>query len=143
MRVVLDANVFISAVIPDQGSPAEILRRWEGREFDLVISPSILEEVRRVIHYPKIQERYRLPEDAVQNLLALLRNQTILVEPQVALENLDRDPDDDRYLECAVAGSADYIVSGDAHLLNLESYEGIEILSPTAFLALLRMQERL
>jgi hypothetical protein len=143
MRVVLDANIFISAVISDQGNPSEILRRWEERDFELVTSPSILEEVRRVIHYPKIQERYRLPKDAVQDLLALLRNQTVLVEPQVALDILERDSDDNRYLACAVAGLADYIVSGDAHLLDLESYEGVEILSPIAFLTLLRIQERL
>jgi len=142
MRVVLDANVLISAVISEKGNPAEILRRWEKQEFDLVISPPILEEVERVIHYPRIQEKYNLPEEEVEEFLDLICGQTILVEPQMKLKVIERDPEDNRYLECATTGGADYIVSGDDHLLGLESYEGVEILSPTGFLALLKVQER-
>ena len=63
MRVVLDANFLISAVISPRGTPAQILRLWEGEEFELVISPPILAELERAIHYPRIQEKYNLSEE--------------------------------------------------------------------------------
>lgn len=141
MRVVLDANVLISAMISGEGNPAEILRRWEGEDFDLFVSPPILEELERVLHYPRIQEKYHLPEERVEEFLNLIGTQAILVEPQMRVEVIQRDLEDNRYLECALAGEANYIVSGDDHLLDLGSYEGIEILSPAGFLALLELEE--
>ena len=58
-----------------------------------------------------------------------------LVTPEMDLEAVEDDPDDDKILECAVAGNADYIVSGDSHLLDIEEYRGVEILSPDEFLS--------
>ncbi|MEA3459572.1 MAG: putative toxin-antitoxin system toxin component, PIN family, partial [Chloroflexota bacterium] len=81
MRVVFDANVFISAIICEKGSSAEIIRKWEGEEFDLITSSPILEEVERVIHYPRIQEKYNLPEEKVREFLNLIRGPSVLVEP--------------------------------------------------------------
>ena len=56
-----------------------------------------------------------------------------LVTPEMDLEAVEDDPDDDKILECAVAGNADYIVSGDSHLLDIEEYRGVEIVSPDEF----------
>jgi predicted nucleic acid-binding protein len=61
------------------------------------------------------------------------------VEPNVEIAAIDRDPSDKRYLECAVEGGASYVVSGDRHLLDLEGFEGIVILSPAAFVAVLNL----
>ncbi|MSP14718.1 MAG: putative toxin-antitoxin system toxin component, PIN family [Chloroflexi bacterium] len=138
MRVVLDANVLISGFISPRGSPAAILRLWEEGAFELVTSAPILAELERVIHYPRIQQRYHLPEEAIREYLDLISGQAILVEPQGEIHGVERDITDNRYLECAVAANARYIVSGDAHLLDLGSYGGVEILSPAGFLAVLR-----
>ena len=141
MRVVLDANFLISAVISPRGTPAQILRLWEGEEFELVISPPILEELERVIHYPRIQERYNLSEEYVGQFLQSIGGVATVVEPAVELSVIEKDPSDDRYLECAVASGASYIVTGDDHLLDLEEYGGVAILSPVEFLALVELGE--
>lgn len=141
MRVVLDANVLISAIISSRGSPAQILSYWQEGELDLVVSLPILEELDRVIHHPKLQARYDLREELVQEFLVLLGRRAAMVEPEERLAVIERDPTDNRYLECALAGEAQYLFSGDSHLLNLEQYEGIRILTPTEFLALLKLGE--
>jgi putative PIN family toxin of toxin-antitoxin system len=139
MQVVLDANVLISAVISSRGAPAQILRLWEEERFDLVVSQPILQELERVIHYPRIQQRYNLPEEDVVRFLRLVRGGAIVVEPDFEIQAIERDPSDNRYLECAIEAGASYIVSGDQHLLELGEFQGIVILPPAAFLAVLKL----
>jgi putative PIN family toxin of toxin-antitoxin system len=141
MRIVLDVNVLISAVISPRGNPAQILDLWEEEDFELVISPPILKELERVIHYPKIQQRYNLSEEYVEQFLQLIGSGATVVESSVKLSVVERDPSDDRYLECAVAAGASYIVTGDDHLLGLEEYRGITILNPAEFLTLFKLGE--
>ena len=140
MRVILDVNVLLSAAISGGGNPGKILDLWEKNQFDLVVSPPILEELERVIHYPKIQQKYRLAEEYVDNFLGLIGNQAIIVNPSKNLNVIERDPSDNRYLESAKEGNASYIVTGDKHLLELKEYAGIVILTPTGFLAILRLE---
>jgi putative PIN family toxin of toxin-antitoxin system len=139
MQVVLDANVLISAVISSRGAPAQISRLWEEERFDLVVSQPILQELERVIHYPRIQQRYNLPEEDVVRFLRLVRGGAIVVEPDFEIQAIERDPSDNRYLECAIEAGASYIVSGDQHLLELGEFQGIVILPPAAFLAVLKL----
>jgi putative PIN family toxin of toxin-antitoxin system len=140
MRVVLDVNVLVSAAISAGGSPGKILDLWEQDQFDLAVSRPILEELERVIHYPRIQQNYELPEEYVEKFLGLIGNQAIVVNPSNKLNVIEKDPSDNRYLECAKEGNASYIVTGDKHLLDLEEYNGIVILTPTGFLAILRLE---
>ncbi|MBL7063728.1 MAG: putative toxin-antitoxin system toxin component, PIN family [Anaerolineae bacterium] len=137
MRVVLDANVLISAVISPRGNPAQILRLWEWEEFELVVSLPTLEELERVIHYPRIQERYNLSEEDIEQFLQLIGASATVVEPSVELTVIEKDRSDNRYLECALAAGASYIVTGDDHLLSLKEYRGVVILNPAGFLTLL------
>jgi putative PIN family toxin of toxin-antitoxin system len=139
MQVVLDANVLISAVISSRGASAQILRLWEEEQFDLVVSQPILQELERVIHYPRIQQRYNLPEEDVVRFLRLVRGGASVVEPDFEIQAVERDPSDNRYLECAIEAGASYIVSGDQHLLELGEFQGIVILPPAAFLAVLKL----
>jgi hypothetical protein len=141
MRVVLDVNVLVSATISARGSPARIMELWEEERFEVVISPEIIGELGQVIRYPKIQEKYHLPEQYVEKFLGLISNQAIVVEPVRKITQIKSDPTDNRYLECAIAGRAAYIISGDQHLLRLVEYQGIPILSPAEFLAVLRLDE--
>jgi hypothetical protein len=140
LRVVLDANILVSALISPRGNPAEILARWEAQEFELVLAPPILAELQRALHYPRITARYKLPEEEVGQFLHLLSRQAIIVEPAARLAVIDKGPSDNRYPECALAGDASYIVSGDAHLLDLVSYREIAVLAPASFLALLKLE---
>lgn len=140
LRVVLDANVFVSALISPHGTTAQLLEVWEARRFAVLISADILDELDRVLHYSKLRDRYHLSEGRIKRYLQLLRSQCVWVTPTISLAVVERDPDDDRYLECAVAGRATIIVSGDKHLLALATYEDIQVLSPAGFLALLALR---
>ena len=140
MRVVLDANVYVSALISASGSPAQILSHWYDDAFELLISKDILLEIGRVMRYPKLHERYHLEEELVNRFLALLAHQARMIEPKVKLYLVEGDPADNRYLECSIAGGADYVVSGDGHLLDLREYLGAPILSPREFLIVLGLE---
>ncbi len=139
MRVVLDANVVISALITPQGAMAQVLDFWKQGVYELVLSPAVLDEIARVAHYPRIQERYRLDDAQIEEFVHLLSEEATLIEPTLRVQVMADDPDDDRYVECAVAAGADLIVTGDAHLLKLGDYQGIRITKPGDFLLLLRL----
>ena len=140
MRVVLDANVLVSALISPKGSPATILSYWQEGKLAIVVSAAILQETDRVLRYPRIRERH-LSEEIVHRFLSLLRKGAIVVEPDEEVQVIERDPSDNSYLECAVAGRAQYLVSGDGHLLDLKEYRGIQILAPREFITLLKLEE--
>ena len=124
MRIVLDANVLVSALISPKGSPARILRFWEEQRFEVVISKDIIEELGRVLRYPRLRKNYDLADEAIEAFLRKAEEQAIVVEPSDEVAAIGADPADDRYLECALAGGAEFIVSGDHHLLDLGEYQG-------------------
>ncbi len=142
IRAVLDANVLISAVLSAKGNPAAILACWQEGGLEIVVSEAILREVERVIHYPRIQERYQLSEERIGRFLGLLRRYAILVKPREQIDAIEADPSDNRYLEAALAGEASYVVSGDRHLLDLKRYRGIQILAPNEFMTFLKLERK-
>lgn len=137
IRAVLDANVFVSALLSPRGFPSKILAAWHAERFHLVISPAILEEISRVFHFPKIALRHRWPEEKIRLFIEDLAHLAILTPGEPTLNVIAEDPSDNRYLECAVEGGAEYIVSGDQHLLQLATYQEIRILTPKEFLGVL------
>lgn len=139
IRTVFDANVFVSALLSPRGFPSRILAAWRAERFHLVISPAILEEIGRVFQYPKIALRHRWPEAKIRLFLEDLAHLAILTAGEHRLNVIAEDPSDNRYLECAVEGDAEYIVSGDQHLLRLATYQRIKILTPREFLAVLAL----
>lgn len=137
MKVVLDANIFVSSLVNTQGNPKRIISAWEEGAFDLLVSVPILEEVGRVLRYPRIAKRHKQDEQAVQRFQELLKNEAILIEPKERLGVVSEDESDNRYLECALEGKAQYLVSGDNHLLDIGEYKGIIVLPPAAFMVFL------
>lgn len=137
MKVVLDANIFVSSLVNTQGNPKRIMSAWEEGAFDLLVSVPILEEVGRVLRYPRIAKRHKQDEQAVQRFLELVKNEAILIEPKERLGVVSEDESDNRYLECALEGKAQYLVSGDNHLLDIGEYKGIIVLPPAAFMVFL------
>jgi putative PIN family toxin of toxin-antitoxin system len=142
MRVVLDANVLVSAVLSPHGAPAQMLNAWRAHQFDLVISAAILAEIGRVFRCPKIAKRHRWSEEQVQAFLENLAHLAIMTPGILTLAVITDDPSDDRYLECAVEGEASYLVSGDQLLVRLGVYQGIPILTPRAFVEMLQRQPK-
>ena len=131
MRCVFDTNVLISALLSEDGPPAQLLASWLERAFTLASAEGQLDEVRRVSRYPKLKGR--LKPYAVGGLVNRIREKALMVEP-VALD-VSADPDDNLILGIAVAAEADILVTGDkSHLLVLKAVEGVSILTARAFL---------
>lgn len=138
MHVVVDTNVLISAALSAHGNPARIFQLWhDGDVFVPLVSVPILDEYRRALRYKGVKARHRLTEEEMTTLVEDLAASATLVDPEEPLQVVEDDPNDNKFLECGVAGGADYIVSGDDHLLRLREYRGIRILSPAAFVAML------
>jgi putative PIN family toxin of toxin-antitoxin system len=128
-RVVLDTNILVSA-LGWRGAPHQIVRSCLDHRHELLLSPDLLEEVERVLHYPK----FSFSSAEITDYLALLMEAAEMVSPDFRLAVIEADPTDDRILECALAGGAEVIVSGDGHILSLKNFEGIPILRPQEFL---------
>ncbi len=99
------------------------------REVTLVISPILLDEL-----HEKLRCRFGVSDKDALAIRAKVQSAAELIEPDIQLELVKEDPDDNRVLECAVSGHADCIVSGDRHLLKLRAHGGIRILTARAFL---------
>lgn len=137
MKVVLDTNLFVSATIASQGKPAQILDAWRARRFGLVIREDILEEIREVLCRPHIRKRHQWTQEEIDCFLDGLGEMAIITPGELEVKAVADDPDDNMYLACAVEGEADYIVSGDQHLLKLGAFKGIQIITPAQFLNIL------
>lgn len=139
LRAVLDTNVLVSALIRPAGAPGQILSELiEKRSFVLVLSPALLLELRGCMEYPKVRKYVRAGKQALDRWVTSLQLVADLVEPTVLVRVVPEDPDDDRLLSAAIEGRAAYVVSGDGDVLRVKEYEGIRIIPPAAFLALLR-----
>jgi len=123
--VVLDTNVVISALL-FRGVAAALVPAWQEQRMRFLVSKPLLEEYSRVLHYPK----FRLDEGEIrgliqEELLPFVTPVTVTKTPRVIKE----DPTDDHIIACAVAGRADVIATGDSHLLRLQRYHGIAIVT--------------
>lgn len=136
MRVVLDANIFVSALISQKGNPARIIDWWLKGEYEVLVSQPILDEVLRVTGYKRILNKYARVRENRLEFVDLISKQALLVKPQQTLDVIGADESDNRYLECAVAGGAAYLVSGDEHLLDLGEYSGIAMVAPATFVTI-------
>ena len=141
MRVVVDTNVFISALLSPQGIPSQLFQYWGQHFFDLLVSEESMDELVRVLQYPKIRKGLRSTDGELAEFVRLFREKGLLVTPQETIRAITADVSDNLYLEMAVAGDAQCIVSGDKHLLRLQEYQGIPILTPAEFLdQIMRLQ---
>ena len=131
MRVVLDTNAVVSALL-FSGVSSKLVSLWQNGLITPLLSREILDEYLRVLSYPK----FELSEEEIKELI----QEEILpfaevVKPKRRLRVVRRDPSDNKFLECAVAGKASVIISGDKDLLSLGRYRQIRIQSPAQFLA--------
>jgi len=133
LRVVADTNVLVSGTIIRHGPSARLLEAVLQGRVELVLSPVLLAEYEEVIQRPHIVGKYPVVEQQKEKLLRFLRTETLLAPGNPRERIVPDDPDDDFVIACALDGNADYIISGDPHLTELRSYQGIEILPPAEF----------
>lgn len=132
MRAVVDTNVLVSGLIRPRGSIGLVVRGLRDQRFVAIVSRPILEEIVDVLGRPWLREKYGVDDGTVATFLRFLVLRSELVTPTETIERC-RDPHDDRFLEAAVAGEADRLVTGDADLLALGSHASIRIVSPAVF----------
>jgi len=128
LKVVIDTNVFISAFYLPESRPANVVLLARRKTILNLISPQILKEVERII-----KKKLLWDNSKTEGAVRLIKNFSEEVHPQERLAIIVDDPDN-LILECAVAGQADFIISGDKHLLNLENLQGINVVTPADFL---------
>ena len=136
MRIVLDTNILISAFVSKKGASAEILARCQAGELELLVSDESLLELRRVLTYPRIRKRLQYSDEQIDRFLVFLEQSTVAVAPHTTLRVVPGDADDDKFVALAIAGEAQYLVTGDDHLLRIGRHQGVLILKPAAFLLL-------
>ena len=129
MRIVLDTNVLMSGIFWS-GPPARILAAWSEGRFDLLASLEILTEYRLVGR--RLTGTY--PSIDIGPVLDLVIRESRIVEPVPQPSNACDDPDDVKFLACAIAGKAACVVSGDRALLRVSGYDGVEVVKPKDFL---------
>ena len=131
IRAVLDTNVILSALLFG-GPTGNLVRAWQTDRFRPLLSRAILEEILRVLAYPK----FHLTEGEIRGLLEqelIPFAETVIIRRQPAVRL--RDPDDLAVVACALTGRAQYLVTGDADLLSLERIRQVEVIRPADFLA--------
>ena len=134
VKAVLDTNVLISAFIFG-GNSRTILEHVIRGNIRLAISDPLLDEIKRVLSRPK----FNYPPEIIQLIINELLLLCDFVVPRKEIANIQSDPEDNRVLECAIESDADFIVTGDSHLLQLESHERIEIVNPSQFCLLMNL----
>ena len=131
-RVVYDANIWVSDAAFPGSVPHSAINRARSSDVLSITSEALIDQVRRALLGPKFALTPALVDAAEQEM----RDLSLVVHPAVELSVITAKESDNRVLECAIAGGADVIVTGDRkHLLRLEQYEGIPIISPRDFVA--------
>jgi len=129
MKIVLDANIFISSFFWG-GNPKIIVERVISGIDELFITKEILDEIEGVIRRPK----FHAETDKINYFLNSIEEIGNIITPQILVKKGSRDRADNKYIECGITANAEYIISGDIHLLELIKYKNIKIVKPKDYL---------
>jgi putative PIN family toxin of toxin-antitoxin system len=130
-KIVIDTNVFISAIL-FRGSTSRLVSLWQRDVVSLLMSSAVLKEYAKALAYPK----FKLTKTEIRGIVEQeLLPYVYPVKVKRSLHIITEDPSDNKFLELAATGKADYILSGDKHLLDLKNFHGIKIITPSEFFA--------
>lgn len=129
MKIVLDTNVLISGIF-FSGPPSIIIQAWRNSKIKIILSKEILEEYQRVAE--ELSSKFSAVD--IDRIIELLTIYGEVFETKDISVSVCEDPDDNKFIECAIASSSKLIVSGDKHLLNITGYQGISVLKPKDFI---------
>jgi len=128
MKIILDTNVFISGIF-FSGPPSQILKAWQNSRLQIVLSQEILNEYQRVAE--SLAAKY--PTIEILPIIELMTIHGQLIDTEGFAVSVCDDPDDNKFMECAIASNSEIIISGDKHLLKVSGYQGITVLKPREF----------
>lgn len=140
IKVVLNANILVSALLIPRSNPAKILDLIREGELQPFMSFNVLSEIRSVLRYPKLKKRHHQSHKQIDQFLENLFGFAAVTPGKLKVEAVKDDPEDNKYLVCAVEGEVDFIISGDHHLIDLKSFRGIRIVDPATFLAIIKSE---
>jgi putative PIN family toxin of toxin-antitoxin system len=140
-RAIVDTNILIRGVIMPNGTVGPVITRLRDGDYTLVYSAPLIDELLEKLALPRIREKYHLNDQDIDDLLALIALRGELVTPTRKVK-ICRDPKDDMFIEAALAGNAEVIVTGDEDLLTLKEFETVRFVTPRAFLALLDQRQQ-
>ena len=129
-KIVIDTNIYISAIFWG-GKPRSVVDLGRNGQVSIFTSSQIEKEINK-----KLKNKFGLSDEEVAQILFDFSTFTLPIKASRKITVIDDDPDDDKFIECAVASRAGFIVSGDKHLLNLKEYKGIKIMKAADFLSL-------
>lgn len=132
--ITADTNILVSALIA-KGKPRKLIKKVEQQEVNLVLSNSLIEELSGVVKRDKFRKYVTLSN--AENFVVEVRELSKIIDTKSQFEVIKQDPDDNKILNAAYDGKADYIVSGDSDLLNLKEFEGIKIVTVSKMLEIL------
>lgn len=127
-RVVLDTNIIISSVLG--GALVLILEKWDEKKFTVVVTTDVISEYFEVLNRPK----FNLKQETIDKITRYIYQFSEFVVPEEEIRFIEDDPKDDRFLEAAVSGKVDFIVSGDSHLLAIKQFRSIPIITGREFI---------
>lgn len=131
---VIDTNLFISGLFGKNNTTSLLQELWVTQAVQLGTSREIIKEVTRVLQYPKIKERLPVNDDAIKRLFKLICRKAIITKDTYSTDKITDDPTDNKFLACGLEVKADYVISGDNHLLSLKHFHGIQIVDAASFI---------
>ncbi len=134
VRAVIDTNLFVSGLFAAHGHTHQLQELWISRAFELAVSKKILKEIENTLLKPHIRKRLFLEDGEQEAIISLIKEKATVVTPDLyQTDRIKTDPTDNKFLACAMEAKADYIVSGDNHLLELKHFHGVQIVDAKTF----------
>lgn len=130
VRVVIDTNVFVSGLLKSDNPPSNVVDLFIEDKINLIISEEVFSEYIEVLLRPEL----KVKKDNIIRLISILILKAEIIKVKTKLDIIERDPSDNKFLECALDGKVDYIITGDKHLLELKKYKNIKIVDPKTFI---------
>jgi len=130
VRVVIDTNVFVSGLMKSDTPPSNVVDLFIEDKINLIISEEVFSEYIEVLLRPEL----KVKKDNIIRLISILILKAEIIKVKTKLDIIERDPSDNKFLECALDGKVNYIIIGDKHLLELEEYKNIKIVNPKDFI---------
>jgi putative PIN family toxin of toxin-antitoxin system len=134
IRAVIDTNLFISGLFADQGNTYQLQELWVSGAFELAVSEDILKEIKNTLLKPHLRKIQFILNGEENEFIELIRERALIVTQDLfQTDRIKKDTSDNKFLACALESQADYIVSGDNHLLELKHFHGMQIVDAKTF----------
>jgi len=133
---VFDTNILVRLALAKTNAAKQLWQAAQAGQYRLLVSESILAELDRVLHYPRIRNRYNLTDTSIREFINSLRRIAFLTDDLYQVSRVQADESDNIFLACALEGAADYLVSEDPHLRDIKEYQNVQIIGITDFQSL-------